>query len=172
MHQLEILRIKPTDVALLQNIARQTFYETFSALNSAENMQLYLDKTFSTENLTLLLSSTEIQFYVAISQTQVVGYLQLNMGKAQTEHIDSNACEIERIYVLQQFHVKEVGIHLLEKAIAVAYFINAPFLWLGVWEENKRAIRFYTKHGFIPFDTHIFMLGNDAQTDILMKKML
>lgn len=41
---------------------------------------------------------------------------------------------------------------------------------LGVWEHNHRALRFYEKNGFIAFGTHIFQLGNDQQTDILMKK--
>ena len=46
------------------------------------------------------------------------------------------------------------------------------YVWLGVWEQNPRAIRFYEKNGFVPFDTHVFILGEDKQTDILMKKIL
>lgn len=61
---------------------------------------------------------------------------------------------------------------LYEKAIERAKDINAEFVWLGVWEQNPRAIRFYEKNGFKAFDKHIFRLGNDEQIDIMMKLML
>jgi ribosomal protein S18 acetylase RimI-like enzyme len=49
---------------------------------------------------------------------------------------------------------------------------NADYIWLGVWEENTKAINFYTKNGFAGFDKHIFKLGDDEQTDIMMKLQL
>ena len=58
---------------------------------------------------------------------------------------------------------------VLDKAIEVAKLKNSDFVWLGVWEENPRAISFYKKNGFVEFDKHIFKLGNDEQTDIMMK---
>jgi ribosomal protein S18 acetylase RimI-like enzyme len=51
----------------------------------------------------------------------------------------------------------------------VAKDINATHVWLGVWEKNPKAIRFYKKNGFVEFDKHIFKLGTDEQTDIMMK---
>jgi len=77
--------------------------------------------------------------------------------------------EIERIYVLQSMHGKRVGHLLLQTAISEAVASSMEFLWLGVWEQNVKAIQFYKRHGFVAFGTHVFMLGNDAQTDILMK---
>lgn len=58
---------------------------------------------------------------------------------------------------------------MYEKAISIALQKNAEYIWLGVWEENPRAIRFYEKNGFLEFDKHIFKLGDDEQTDIMMK---
>ncbi|GJH39565.1 hypothetical protein RCZ04_01150 [Capnocytophaga sp. HP1101] len=80
--------------------------------------------------------------------------------------------EIERIYVLKSFHGSGVGQELYQKAITVAREQAVQYVWLGVWEQNPRAIRFYEKNGFVPFDKHVFVLGNDPQTDILMKKTL
>jgi diamine N-acetyltransferase len=71
--------------------------------------------------------------------------------------------------VLKEFHGKNVGKLLYEKALHIARQKNAGYVWLGVWEENHRAIRFYKKNGFKEFDKHIFRLGNDNQTDIMMK---
>lgn len=78
--------------------------------------------------------------------------------------------EIERIYVLQKYQGKKIGQILYEKAIQIAHDKQVKYVWLGVWEQNLRAINFYKKNDFIEFDKHIFKLGNDAQTDIMMKK--
>ena len=169
MENIEITRVTPADIDRLQAISRQTFSETFSAVNSAENMQKYLAEAFSIEKLTTELNDKNTAFYFAMLHGQVIGYLKINTGASQTELHNENALEIERIYVLQQFHGKAVGQQLYEKAIQLARQIKARYVWLGVWEENPRAIHFYRKNGFVEFDKHIFMLGNDAQTDIMMR---
>jgi ribosomal protein S18 acetylase RimI-like enzyme len=101
-----------------------------------------------------------------------VGYLKINIGDAQTEKKDLNAFEIERIYVDSAFLGKKIGQLLFQKAIDLAKQKKVAYVWLGVWEENHRALAFYNKNGFIPFDKHIFKLGNDEQTDIMMKLIL
>jgi ribosomal protein S18 acetylase RimI-like enzyme len=85
---------------------------------------------------------------------------------------DERAMEIERIYVLKDFHGKNVGQLLYQKAIDIALVKKADYVWLGVWEENPRAINFYKKNGFVEFDKHIFVLGDDEQTDIMMRLKL
>lgn len=93
-------------------------------------------------------------------------------GPSQTENTDENALEIERIYVLKEFLGKKVGQVLYEKAIEISTQKEVDFVWLGVWEENQRAIRFYHKNGFEAFDKHVFQLGDGKQTDILMKRRI
>lgn len=111
-------------------------------------------------------------FYFAKCDKKVIGYLKLNFGKSQTELKDDKAVEIERIYVLNNFHGKNVGQLLYNKAIEISKQKKAKYIWLGVWEENPRAINFYKKNGFVAFDKHLFKLGNDEQTDIMMKLKL
>ncbi|SMG52036.1 GNAT family N-acetyltransferase, partial [Sphingobacterium psychroaquaticum] len=100
---------------------------------------------------------------------EVIGYLKINFGQSQTELKDEKALEIERIYVLKEYHGKNVGQVLYQKAMEIAKEKKADYVWLGVWEENPRAISFYKKNGFVEFDKHIFKLGDDEQTDIIMK---
>jgi ribosomal protein S18 acetylase RimI-like enzyme len=78
--------------------------------------------------------------------------------------------EIERIYVLGQYQSKKVGQLLFEKAIETAKQLSASYIWLGVWEENSRAISFYKRNGFEVFDKHVFKLGEEEQTDLMMKR--
>lgn len=154
----------------LQAVGRQTFYETFAAGNTEENMRQYLEDGFSVAKLTAELIDSNSSFYLAFDNETAIGYLKINTGSAQTEFQEGKAIEIERIYVLNAYHGHQVGQQLYQKAMEIAAQNGAEYVWLGVWEENPRAIAFYKKNGFVEFDKHIFMLGNDAQTDILMKR--
>lgn len=169
MEPMEIRKVTLNDIEQLQQIGRQTFSETFSSSNTEENMTTYLEEGFSNEKLIEELNNESSEFYFALSENELVGYLKINFGQSQTELQDDTALEIERIYVLKEFHGKKVGQVLYEKAIEIAKQKNAHYVWLGVWEENPRAISFYKKNGFVEFDKHIFKLGDDEQIDIMMK---
>lgn len=157
------------DLLVLEKIGKRTFYETFADSNTHEDMQKYLNESFSLNKLTNELTNTQSEFYLAILDNAVIGYMKLNIGQAQTEIKDNHALEIERIYVLKDFHGQQIGQVLYTTALQVAVKMNVDYLWLGVWEKNTRAINFYKKNGFLEFDKHLFLLGNDKQTDILMR---
>jgi diamine N-acetyltransferase len=169
---IKLTRISPADLKELQELGKKTFYESFAAENTAENMQYYLDTNFTDEKLSEEINNPDSEFYFAKVADKAVGYLKVNTGKAQTELHGNNSLEIERIYVLQEFHGKKVGQILFDKAVEIAKEKNAEYIWLGVWEKNVKAIRFYEKNGFISFGTHLFKLGDDEQTDIMMKLVL
>lgn len=172
MEKINLKKVVEHEISLLQHISKQTFLETFSDSNSEENMKKYLEEGFSVEKLTAELNNPDSEFYFALFNKEVIGYLKVNFEISQTELKDDKALEIERIYVLQEFHGKKVGQILFEKAINLAKDKSCDYVWLGVWEENERAISFYKKNGFIEFDKHIFKLGDDEQTDIMMMKKL
>lgn len=172
MGNLVISSVTINEIDLLQKIGRQTFSETFSDVNTVENMNKYLEEGFAKEKLAAELNNPNSAFYFAVADQQVIGYLKLNVGSSQTEMQDDKALEIERIYVVKEYHGKKVGQLLYEKAIQVAREKNVDYVWLGVWEENQRALQFYKKNGFVAFDKHLFKLGNDEQTDIMMKFQL
>ncbi len=172
MDQVQITKVGERDLYVLQDIARQTFLEAFAAGNSEENMNQYLDTAFSLQALESELRNPHSFFYFAKLGDQVIGYLKVNTGPAQTELQDQNSLEIERIYLLQSYLGKRVGQLLYEKAVEIAVANKVSFIWLGVWEKNLHAIGFYKRNGFEEFDRHLFIVGNDPQTDIMMKKPL
>jgi len=172
MPHLTIQQIDSSAILALQSISRKIFLEAFADTTSEANMKDYLDSSFSYDKLMAELEQPNSQFYFALSEGNVVGYLKLNTGDAQTEQELEEALEIERIYVLAAFHGQKVGQALLNKAFDVARALQFKTIWLGVWENNQRALRFYTKAGFEVFNSHIFRLGNDEQTDLMMKKQL
>jgi ribosomal protein S18 acetylase RimI-like enzyme len=169
MTTIEIRKATVSDLETIQKISIQTFIETFAAVNTPENIANYIKESLNTEQLTAELNNANSQFYIAYSDTEVVGYLKINFGDAQTETINENALEVQRIYVLQTFHGKNIGQLLLDKVKKIAQTMDVDSIWLGVWEENHRALQFYTKNGFVVFDKHVFIMGNDEQTDLLMQ---
>lgn len=169
MNTIEIRKATVSDLETIQKISIQTFTETFAAVNTPENIANYIKNSLNTEQLTAELNNLSSQFYIAYSNDEVVGYLKINFGDAQTESINENALEVQRIYVLQNFHGKNIGQLLLDEVKKIAQITNVDSVWLGVWEENHRALRFYTKNEFVVFDKHVFMMGNDEQTDLLMR---
>lgn len=172
MENIKITKVNLNQIDQLQKIGRKTFEETFSEFNSEENMKNYLKEGFSIEKLTTELNEKNCEFYFASLSNEIIGYLKINFGDSQTELKDRKALEIERIYVSKEFHGKSVGQLLYDKAIEIAKQKDVEYVWLGVWEENPRAIRFYKKNGFVEFDKHNFKLGNDVQIDIMMKLKL
>jgi ribosomal protein S18 acetylase RimI-like enzyme len=167
-----VKKISIKDLAQLQKIGISTFSETFAEHNTKEDLEKYLKESFAADKLIAELENPDAVFYFAEVDDNVIGYLKINFGDAQTELRDNKAVEIERIYILQAYHGKKIGQLLFNKAIEIAKEHQAHYVWLGVWEENHRALQFYKKNGFLQFDTHIFKLGNDEQTDIMMKLAL
>jgi diamine N-acetyltransferase len=166
---IDIIKVTEKDIYQLQDIGRQTFQEAFATLNTEQNMTQYLEKAFTEVKLLAELTDPNALFYFATLDHKVIGYLKLNFGPSQTDLKEDNSVEIERIYVLQEYHGKNIGQILFEKAKDIAQLRRADYLWLGVWEENHKAIRFYEKNGFRTFGKHFFMLGTDQQTDLMMK---
>lgn len=166
---MKIRKINIDDLETLRYLSIQTFKETFEEVNTEEDMQKYLDENLSIEKLKTELENPNSEFYFAENNDEILGYLKLNFKDAQTEKLEENHFEIERIYVLKAFLGQKIGQILFNKAIEIGREKNLEFVWLGVWEENHRAIRFYGKNGFEIFGKHDFVLGEDVQKDLLMK---
>ena len=169
MDSISIIAVGLNDVIKLQSISSITFSQTFNEYNSSSDMEAYLNNSFSVEKLKSEIKNPNSEFFFSMDGEKVVGYLKVNIKEAQTEKKDLSAFEIERIYVDKSYQGKKIGQLLFNKAIEIAKAKKVSYLWLGVWEQNHKALAFYKKNGFIPFDKHIFKLGNEEQTDIMMK---
>ncbi|ASE61166.1 GNAT family N-acetyltransferase [Chryseobacterium indologenes] len=172
MTSVTINKASLEDLEIIQTLGIQTFSETFAENNTEEAMKMYLEESFNTGKLQSELNNADSILYIAWEEDNPVGYLKVNSGKAQTELQDDTSLEIERIYVKKSHHGKKVGQLLYNQALETAQNLKKSYLWLGVWEENLRALNFYEKNGFVVFDKHIFRLGEEEQIDLMMKKIL
>ena len=169
------LTIRPCtteDVNTLQTLATQAFCETFAPLNTPENMDAYLQSAYTLPKLRRELEDHNQLFYFAYADGALAGYLKVNEAPSQSELNDPHALEVERIYVLKQYYGTGVGQFLMNQAIEIAKGRGKEYLWLGGWEHNERARRFYQKNGFYRIGEHTFVMGDDPQTDYLLRKNL
>lgn len=160
------------EAGVLAGIGRQTFIDTFASANDPADINAYVAKAFSPEQIRRELSDPDVHAYFARSGDAIGGYIKLNSGTAQTEKVDGNTLEVERIYVASNWQGTGLGKVLMEYAISRARELHCHAIWLGVWEHNTKAISFYERRGFVSFGRHDFLLGTDAQTDILMRLAL
>ena len=160
------------DAALVADISRQTFYETFAAQNAKDDMDMFLNLQFTKGRLMLEVGAPENIFILGYCNDEIAGYVKLRESRHPKTLASNNALEIARLYAMRQMIGKGVGRFLMQTSLEIAQKQKKDTIWLGVWKENHRAIDFYKKWGFEIFDECDFILGNDLQKDWLMKKKL
>jgi diamine N-acetyltransferase len=170
---MAIRQAQPSDVELLRKLGIITFTNTYAAYNTPKDIELYIEKYFSRENLLAELNGNENYFFIAICNEKPVGYIKLRLPHEDLPALKNrNSIELERIYVLKELHGSGFGFKLIQYALDYAQQNGFDTVWLGVWKRNEKAINFYKKCGFEIFSEHEFMLGTDLQTDWLMMKVL
>jgi diamine N-acetyltransferase len=159
------------DAAMIADLSRQTFYDTFAPDNNPSDMKKFMNEKFTRKSLIEEVGSPGNIFLLAYADDEVAGYVRL---REKSERLLNYApsLEIARIYAATNMIGKGVGKKLMEASIARAKELGKEIIWLGVWEKNQRAIEFYERFGFEKFSEHDFVLGDDVQKDWLMKKHL
>lgn len=162
----------PDDIHTLCTFSYKTYNENFAHMNTPSNMKTYLEQSFNINKVSGELSNSNSLFYFLYANGELAGYLKLNEASSQTDINDMQSLEIERIYVAKEFQGEGLGNVLMNRAIDIANTGKNLYVWLGVWEKNDRAILFYKKNGFYEVGTHSFFMGEEEQTDFVMRKDL
>jgi ribosomal protein S18 acetylase RimI-like enzyme len=162
-----IRRAVPDDARLLSTLSEVTFFDTFSDTCTSEDIQEFIETSFSLMQLFKELQDAEDFYFVAFINGEAAGYIRLKEDKSEVPAIRKHrSIELKRIYVLKDFHSQKIGAKLMAFALNFAAEKKYELIWLGVWEHNERAKSFYKKFGFE--DTgfrHPFPIGKTQQTD-------
>jgi ribosomal protein S18 acetylase RimI-like enzyme len=169
---LFIRRGTTEDAGLLAELGARTFFETFAADNTPENMSAYLAAAFGPAQQGAELADPDCLFQIAENNGVAVGYAMLRSGNAPDAVTGDKPIELVRLYVSHESLGGGVGAALMRTCISEAKQRGYKTLWLGVWEHNARAQAFYRKWNFTEMGTHVFQLGVDLQTDILMQRAI
>lgn len=172
--EIMIRRILLKDAAALAEISRQTFYDTFTGTCTEEDMQSFLEQYFNLAQVQTELTNADDYYFFAEADGRPVGYIRFMEDYNNWELVKKwKALELKRLYVIQQYHGKGIAQQLMDFFILFAQQNKYQVIWLGVWEHNVRAQKFYEKYGFADSGhRHDFPIGNTAQTDKWLWKFL
>jgi len=170
--EMNIRYANENDAALLAEMGRTTFFDSFIQYNTAEDMEKYLSEHYSTEIQMSEIRDSDTIFLIAEQNDIPVGYAKLKQYSKGEGVAGTNPMELQRIYSIQEYIGKGVGPELMKEAIREAKDRGFNCLWLGVWEKNERAIKFYEKWGFKKVGNYVFVLGEDIQSDFTMELSL
>ena len=160
------------DAGIIAKFGEKAFNDAFGHLNPPDDHAIYVKKAFSIDNIRHELKEETNYFYLAHHFDTVFGYIKVKTGAFPTELKAVSPLELERIYVDKSLHGKGVGKRLMETCVLHALTHGNDAVWLGTWDINFKAIRFYESHGFKTIGNRIFVVGNDRQNDVIMAKYL
>jgi len=169
---MTIRRATVADAAVLADLARTTFHDTFAATNDAADMALHLAKAYGVPQQAAELEDPGILTLLVEADGAAIAYAQVRGDHVPHSVTGPAPVELWRFYVSQGWHGRGVAQSLMERVKAEALQLGAKTLWLGVWEKNDRARAFYAKCGFADVGEHIFLFGTDPQTDRVMTASL
>lgn len=174
MDLVSIRHATPDDAQLLTDLSYTTFWDAFAhhPKNAPDDLAHYMRQAFNVAQIAAELAEPKAIFLIAEIDGKPAGYAKLNSDVMEEGITAERPIELARLYSHQEYIGKGVGQSLMDACFDVARERNHDVMWLGVWEFNPRAQRFYEKNGFLPVGRHVFQLGSDPQTDLLMQKEL
>jgi diamine N-acetyltransferase len=170
--QIEIRRADLADAPLISVLGTVTFYEAYFEQDDAADLADYIQESFATDKIRAELEDEEAAFYIIFLDTHAVGYAKLRTDSELDFIKNETAIELQRICVVERVFGKGIGERLLKYCLETAKSKGFETLWLGVWEKNHRAQRFYEKHGFRRVGTLTFPYGESVGINFVLEKIL
>jgi diamine N-acetyltransferase len=160
------------DADALAALGRQTFTDAFGADNTPEDLARFLDEAYGPGIQARELVDPALVYLVAERGADLVAFALLRTNKTCPFVDDPTAIELQRIYLDTSCHGTGLAQRLMAECIAAAETRGARTLFLGVWERNAKALRFYAAQGFTEVGTQIFQVGSDPQQDLVLARPL
>ena len=169
-----IRRADINDAQTLSDLSEITFFDTFKDTCTADDMQGFIKECFNVELIKKELLDPDDFYFIAFINGMAAGYIRMKEDSSDVEIISKHkSIELKRIYVLKKYHSQKLGAALMNFALNFAADKNYEIIWLGVWEHNERAKKFYKKFGFENTGAkHPFPIGNTPQTDEWLFKLI
>lgn len=174
MSDIKIRQATTDDAKPLTELSYTTFWDAFAhhPKNAPDDLAYYMRQAFNVEQIAAELADPKAVFLIAEINGELAGYAKITIGSVEPEINAQRPVELNRLYSQQKFLGQGVGQALMDACLERAHKHGHDVMWLGVWEYNPRAQRFYEKNGFEVVGRHTFQLGSDPQTDLLMQKTL
>jgi ribosomal protein S18 acetylase RimI-like enzyme len=171
---ITIRQASSVDAKVLTDLAYTTFWDAFAhhPKNAPDDLAHYMRQAFNMEQIAAELSDEKSIFLIAELEGEAAGYAKIIIDNIEDGITAERPIELSRLYSHQKFLGQGIGQKLMDACFERAIAEGRDVMWLGVWEFNPRAQRFYEKNGFSIVGRHVFQLGSDPQTDLLMERKL
>ncbi len=171
---LHIRRATTADAKLISGLSEVTFFDTFHGTCTEEDMEGFIKQFFNEKQVYEELENPDDFYFIAFINDTAVGYIRMKEEESEVVIIKNRkGIELKRIYVLKEYHSQKIGARLMQFALDFAAENTYELLWLGVWENNEKALAFYKKFGFRDTGVkHPFPIGNTPQTDNWLVKFI
>ena len=160
------------DAAAIRQLSEKTFRDTYTVYNTPENMEQHVEKNFALQQIEKELKQIDSQYIIIDLNGEIIAFSKLVKNRSTKGLEEKNVVEIERFYIDKSLQGQQLGRKLMDFCIEWSIENNFEIIWLGVWENNANAIKFYQKMGFEFLGKHSFVLGTEVQTDFTMKRNL
>ncbi len=170
--KIEIRKAIATDAKLISVLGTVSFYEAYFEQDSAHDLANYIHESFESEKICAEISDKNVAFFIIYLNEKAVGYAKMREDSKVDCIKNENSIELQRIYIIERVYGKGIGEHLLKHCLETAKTRGFETLWLGVWEENERAQKFYAKHDFKRVGEITFPYGESVGTNFVLEKVL
>ncbi len=167
---IRIRRAVDGDARALAVLAETTFRAAFADANTAANMSAHCAASYGEATQRLEIADPQRETWLAEAQGRLIAFVQLKPDSSSPLIPGERPLEIQRFYVDTAFHGTGLAHEVMAHVMARADQIGATVIWLGVWTENPKALAFYRKWQFEVIGEHVFMLGDDPQRDLVMRR--
>ncbi|MBR9759241.1 GNAT family N-acetyltransferase [bacterium] len=159
------------DLGALTELGRATFVETFGDLYTPEDLHAFLTGVYSEKSVSEELNNPDLQFQVLTQEEELVGFAKIGPVHVPAENPAPSAMELWQLYVRQEFLGQGLGKKLMAWAEEQFALRKAPEVYVSVFSENERAIRFYESHGFKKIGEYGFPVGDQIDLEWIMHKI-
>jgi ribosomal protein S18 acetylase RimI-like enzyme len=167
---VKIRRALVGDAAALAEIGAATFTETFGHLYPADDLQSFLAASHSVHTWARTLVDGQRAVWLAVAEETLIGFIGVGPCKLPIANRESNAGEVQQLYVLQRFHNRRLGSELMSIGLEWLEAHGRTPIYVGVWSQNLGAQRFYGRYGFAKVGEYGFPVGKTVDREFILKR--
>jgi ribosomal protein S18 acetylase RimI-like enzyme len=160
------------DSEILAALGRKTFVDTFGHLYPPADLAAFCDEIYAIDAQASIIAHPKTEIRIAAQGAELVGYCQIGEFKLPFDAGARRAMEIHRLYVIERVKGAGVAAALMDWALARMRAQGAEDAFLGVYQDNPRAQRFYMRHGFEIVGAYKFPVGGTIDDEFIMRLRL
>jgi ribosomal protein S18 acetylase RimI-like enzyme len=165
-----IRRASLADADAISAIGAATFVETFGHLYPPSDLEPFLAEAYSLERTVGDLADPAKASWIVETGGEAVGYALAGPCGLPHAEVTPGCGELKRIYLLKAWHGGGLGARLFAETLAWLQSGGPRTVWIGVWSENHRALRFYARHGFEKVGEYDFHVGDTIDHEYILRR--